>query len=391
MPSPERVRFTDAWVESIEPPETGRKSYYDAVSTSLVLIVTSKGAKSYYRAGRPSRVFIGHPAQWSVANARKKCDRIVGEYAAGKDPVAERRAARQAKAEEKTLGEAYAWFIENFSSRHKKSTRDDVKAWGNGLSEWSDRKLRSITREEYIERVNTLSDSPHPSRARHQMSLFNAIVRKVSKLGWIEGNPGAGVPLPKGKKRKRFLTRDEAPRFFEALRQAPRDIRDLLTWCIYTGARKDNVASCEFSEIRGDVWTIPTAKAKEGLEIHIPLMPKLMEIVKRRKRNGSKWLFPMPSCKYGYWRFFDREWYAVRDKAGLADFHIHDLRHTLATWQRICGVPLLTISETLGHGDSKSTEIYAEMELDGVRAAIKLATDALENAASETKSKKSRK
>ena len=390
----ERLEFDDEWVRNVEPPESGRRTYYDTISTSLVLIVTHRGAKSFYRAGRPSRVFIGHPDQgWKVSHARTQCNIIVGKFAAGENPIKAKQEARAKSRNDRTLGEAWEWFLNQYAKRHKKSWQNDIYTWNSGLCEWKDRKLASITREDYKNRLNSLVDKRGRDHARHQMTLFNSICKQIEDIGWITENPGKGVTLPQSKKRKRYLLRTEVPRFFKALSTMSQDLQDLVKWAIFTGARRDNVASCRISEIRKDVWLIPPEKAKEGDEISIPLMPVLMDILKRRKAMLGKtatWLFPYP-CKARYWKFFDREWHQLLEKAKLNDFRFHDLRHTLASWQAGHGVSLRIIGETLGHKDTKSTERYTEVELSAVRAAVRTATEAIQKAAAETKSKKSRK
>ncbi len=387
----ERLEFTDEWVRDVEPPARGRRTYYDTISTSLVLIVTHRGAKSFYRAGRPSRVFIGHPNQgWKVAHARTQCNIIVGKFASGANPVKDKREARVKERNDKTLGDAWEWFLERYAKRHKKSWQNDIYTWNSGLCEWEDRKLSSITREDYKKRLHQLLDKRGPDHARHQMTLFNSICKQVADIGWIEENPGKGVTLPQSKKRKRYLLRTEVPQFFQALATMSQDLQDLVKWAIFTGARRDNVASCRLQEIRHDVWMIPPEKAKEGDEINIPLMPVLMEILKRRAKTLGKnatWLFPYP-CKAQYWKYFDREWHQLLDKAEIKDFRFHDLRHTLASWQAGQGVSLRIIGETLGHKDAKSTERYTEVELSAVRSAVQTATDAIIAAATEKKSKK---
>ena len=44
---------------------------------------------------------------------------------------------------------------------------------------------------------------------------------------------------------------------------------------------------------------------------------------------------------------------------GLADFHIHDLRHTFATWARMQGLDLDDVGDLLGHTTNAQTRRYA--------------------------------
>lgn len=74
------------------------------------------------------------------------------------------------------------------------------------------------------------------------------------------------------------------------------------------------------------------------------------------------------------------EWTRLRKNVGLSDFRFHDLRHVLPTWAIGSGVSLEIIGEMLGHRDLSSTQIYATVDLDPVREAIKTASEAIQNA-----------
>ena len=43
-------------------------------------------------------------------------------------------------------------------------------------------------------------------------------------------------------------------------------------------------------------------------------------------------------------------------RAGIEDFHIHDLRHTFASWLVMNGVPLFEVSKLLRHSSIQMTE-----------------------------------
>ena len=48
-------------------------------------------------------------------------------------------------------------------------------------------------------------------------------------------------------------------------------------------------------------------------------------------------------------------------KAGIADFTMHNLRHTCAAWLVSAGVSLIAVSDLLGHCTLKMNERYARL------------------------------
>lgn len=57
-------------------------------------------------------------------------------------------------------------------------------------------------------------------------------------------------------------------------------------------------------------------------------------------------------------------------QAGIADFKIHDLRHTCATWLIQAGVSIREVAEVLRHADIRMTMRYAHLAPENVRAAV---------------------
>ncbi len=56
--------------------------------------------------------------------------------------------------------------------------------------------------------------------------------------------------------------------------------------------------------------------------------------------------------------------------AGLEDLHLHDLRHTFATWARQQGKSLDDVGDLLGHTDPRMTRKYAHAVVDHLREQV---------------------
>jgi site-specific recombinase XerD len=65
----------------------------------------------------------------------------------------------------------------------------------------------------------------------------------------------------------------------------------------------------------------------------------------------------------------DNVWQCVRGAAGLADVRLHDLRHSFASVGAAWGLSLPIIGALLGHKHATTTERYAHLSADPLRAA----------------------
>ena len=57
-------------------------------------------------------------------------------------------------------------------------------------------------------------------------------------------------------------------------------------------------------------------------------------------------------------------------RAGITDFHIHDLRHTCAARLVQAGVSIREVAELLRHSDIRVTMRYAHLAPESVRSAV---------------------
>ena len=65
----------------------------------------------------------------------------------------------------------------------------------------------------------------------------------------------------------------------------------------------------------------------------------------------------------------ERQWSAIRERAGLPDLRIHDLRHSYASVGAGAGLGLPMIGALLGHRDAATTARYAHLADDPLRRA----------------------
>jgi integrase len=174
---------------------------------------------------------------------------------------------------------------------------------------------------------------------------------------------------PKG--RIRFLSDDERTRLLDACAKSPWPaLRALVLLAITTGARRTEMTTLRWSDVdmttgralvreskndepRTLILTGEALKALQGLEGERAAKPK-------DKRSE----FVFHDEQGGAMQFFDSDWHAALDMAGIGNFRFHDLRHTTASYLAAQGRSLLEIADVLGHKTLAMVKRYSHLVVD---------------------------
>ncbi len=377
-----KFQFTKKAIDALPSPSNGQRAYfYDASIRGLAVAVSPAGKKTYilYRkiAGRPERVTIGPCADLSIQQARRRAEEMNGAIALGSNPAAKRRTVR----DEMTLGELFETFLELYAKKHKKSWADDVGVFNLHLSGWRLRKISSIRKIDVVTLHSRIGRTRGQYSANRVVELLCAMFNRArSDWDWQGENPAASVKAFRERKRERFLQGEELPAFFESLAQEQNEtIRDYVLVSLLTGARRANVQEMSWPEIKWEraTWVVPGEQVKGGETMDVALSPVVLRILETRKATStSEWVFPGRGHT-GHLVEPKTAWKRILKRAGLQDLRLHDLRRTLGSWQAATGASLPIIGKSLGHKSLAATQIYARLNLDPVRAAVNLATDAM--------------
>jgi integrase len=74
-----------------------------------------------------------------------------------------------------------------------------------------------------------------------------------------------------------------------------------------------------------------------------------------------------------------KAWTNALERAGIADFRWHDLRHTFATWHRQAGTPTHELQRLGGWKTLSMVERYAHVAPEGLQLAASRLDNALES------------
>lgn len=115
-------------------------------------------------------------------------------------------------------------------------------------------------------------------------------------------------------------------------------------------------------------WLIPMSKT--GKARHVPLSQAAVDIMEQLPRfDGCPYLIPNPETKLPFVSI-KRAWQAARKAAGLGDLHVHDLRHSAASFMINAGTDLYAVGRVLGHADHKSTMRYSHLANETLMRAV---------------------
>ncbi len=367
-----RFVFTKAKLTSLQSRETNYYVYDEKIS-GLCLLVTPKGAKTFYvykkLNGTPKRIKIGRFPYASIENARKSGGRIIVEMQEGKDPS---KVRQQEKNDKLTISMVFHRYLHEYSMPRKKTWSQDLSQFNRYLADWKDRRLRSISKGDIERKIADLPDIA----GNRLLSLLSTLFNWVIDRGLTKENPAQGIKRAPEKMRDRALSISELRRFIAAAKEDNPLVGDYFLMSIFTGARRSNVLSMRWDEIDIEcaVWRIPQEKIKRGERtLEVPLPPPAIQVLKGRPRTASPFVFPSTG-KSGHLVEPKRGLRRILKRAEITTHtRIHDLRHTFASLLANEGANAFVIKAAMGHKDFKTTSRYVTPSLKAKRSAVEAA------------------
>lgn len=366
-----------------------RVRYYDTEVKGLCLRVTSNGAKSFtfYRKvqGKVYSKKLGRYPDMSIERARKAVAEINGAIAVGENPLNQLQAVN-----ELTLGALFDQYIEQYAKDRCTTSDDMVDNFNRYFGEWRSRPLSSFKRIDIQAKINELAAGGKKHTANRSHDLIRAVFSWGIKKGLFTAeNPCVGVDKFTVQARERFIGPKEFKKFFKqlALRNKPNDedlhnnFHDYVLLSLYTGARQANVLSMKWEDLdlKKGYWRIPKTKNKESHTV--PLTSLALDVLQQRKKRAkTPFVFPSDGAD-GHYMEPKIAWRQLLKDAKLTNLRMHDLRRTMGSYMAMSNQSLPIIGKALGHKSHTSTQIYARLDLDPVRAAMEQAQAQMQLAA----------
>jgi integrase len=146
----------------------------------------------------------------------------------------------------------------------------------------------------------------------------------------------------------------------------PRKVVDFFWFCLYTGGRRGESCSLEWNQFdfKNNTVTFKRTKGKKSRIVH--LNPFLVALLAKMDKSG---IGPFQETPDYYTKSFKK---AVRasgvDPTGY--LHLHNLRHSFASYLAMAGVDIFGISQLLGHASVRTTQVYTHFMPDSMNDAV---------------------
>jgi len=371
-------KLTKRLVESTAPDPDRDRVVWDSELAGFGLRVRPSGRRTYViqfrnSFGRSRRMTLGTHGVLTPDDARKEAVQKLASVARGDDPVEERKKNRHGL----TVQEAAALYLkEHLVPKRKASTvRQFEQIFRCAVVPMlGSRKLASLTLQD-VERLHrTFRDTP--TKANHALNWLSAVLSFAERreLRPAGSNPCRLVARYKVKRRERFLTPAEMARLGEALNQEekagtthPSAVLAIRLLAL-TGMRRREVTRMKWEYVDFERGCVHLPDSKTGPKtVHLPA-PALELLSNADRQEGNPYVCWGTKPGRPYAGVYGR-WKRIRKAAGLDGLRLHDLRHTFASFGAAAGFGLFVIGKVLGHTRTETTERYAHLGKNPVRAA----------------------
>lgn len=326
----------------------------------------------YSHGDRSRRLKLGRVGDLTLDEARREAQRLRGQVALGRDPGAERTVARQAPTL-RAFAERYLSEHARLKKRPRSVLEDERNLRLHLLPVLGARKVIDVDRADVARLHSAMSGTP--IAANRCLALLSHMLTMAERwdLRPVGSNPARGVQHFRERHRTRFLSDAELGRLglvlaeAEAAGEHPSAIA-ALRLLLLTGARRNEILMLKWQEVDLDRRCLRLPESKTGPKT-IPLGAAALELLSNLPRiEGNPYVLPgeRPGRPYNS---LQQAWARLRQRAGLVDVHLHDLRHSFAALGAGAGESLLVLGALLGHTGPQMTARYAHLADDPLRSA----------------------
>jgi integrase len=324
---------------------------------------------------------LGEVGVLTLVVARDQARNAAAKVQTGGDPAAERDAKRRALSV-RELSVVFEnlhvnlWLKPSSAAEYRRALKLYI------LPVIGNKKVDEVSRQDIARLHRDLGHKP--TQANRTIEVISKMFSLAEEWGHRpEGtNPRKGIKKYPEKKRERFLSAAELSRVGEVLEAMETERTEMpsaitaVRLLMLTGCRLNEIMQLKWPYIDFKVGLLRLPDSKTGAK-DVPIGDAVLDILRTVPRiENNPWVL---TGKLEGGRLTDLQpfWQRLRQRAGLSDARIHDLRHTFASVAATSGMSLLVIGKILGHKSEQTTKRYTHLArgtvreaADGIAAAI---------------------
>ena len=372
MPRRSDIKLTKRVVDALS---VGKDDavFWDRELAGFGVRIYATGRKVYVVQSRgpwgPKRVTLGRHGEMSCDEARKQAALVIDRIKRGEEP-------EPPEAELTVAGLAERFMREHVKTRCKPDTARTYRSLIENHVEpaLGGKAVARVGRAEVSALHHGLRGTPLAANA--VLGVLSMMFRMAEAWDVVPAgsNPCLAVRRYRTRKRERFLTPDEFRRLGRALRDLETEGKGwpaavaAIRLLALTGCRRSEILDLRWDDVDRTAGELRLRDAKAGPRM-VPLTKPVLSVLEGASRSpDNSWAISRGNGKnrplsLSYY------WGAVRERAGLGDVRIHDLRHSYASRALALGESLSAIGRLLGHRHVVSTARYARLMRDAEKAA----------------------
>ena len=284
-----------------------------------------------------------------------------------------------------TVQEFFEQHLTPYSQKHHRSHGSFMSRSTKALSLLGSENIAEVNRRKIELCLDKLGTGLAPATINRYQAFYSKLFSYAVDLGIIDKNPCRGIKkLPESNIRDRVLTQSEIASFCDiALTDSSTFHSHALLLSLFTGIRIGNVITIKHCMITDDLSSIKLPMTKSGKPQLIFLNDHAKSIItKCLSLSENEYLFPSTVTSKAHIASprscMDRIKSAMKKRGSLtADFTIHDLRRTFASYQLRSTSDIRLVQQSLGHSSVSVTERYAHHQPEHLKSASLQTADAM--------------
>lgn len=191
-------------------------------------------------------------------------------------------------------------------------------------------------------------------------TMTNQILEYAKTNNYIKWNPCDKATKPK--QQRRCNIRPLTPKEVDKLAMECDPYTGFIYFLTYTGLRPAEAVNVKWHHMNLDRRNLIVPKSKTETDRTVGLTRKVLDNLPERGA-ADDYIFKSPEGERIYLNNWRKRWFnSARQRAGLEDVRLYDLRHTCAAWLIDCGLESRKLMAWMGHKTIRVTyETYGHL------------------------------